>query len=240
MPLRKRKILARFLGFFHPVMGRRLRAWTTRMINPKGKLYIPRKLGVGGFFRALGDAKVQHVVLRWFEDLPQVESGHDVDILVSDSAVETVRSLLSEWPDGQIIDFYSVSGVHGTGYKPHMLQDVPVFPQRLASELLDTAEHQPGGWSNPNPRTHFLALAYHAVYMKGYSSGLPADGETPPHRKGSHDYAVVLTELAEKAGYQLEQPVTLASLDVFLRGAGWYPDESQLRAIAPTNSWIVV
>ena len=238
MAMSKRKALARALTPLRAILGQGFRDWTTRMLNPKGKLYVPRNLGVAGFFRALSDAGAEHVVLRWFEDLPHVERGHDMDILVADRAIETVRGFLSVWPDGQIVDFYSETGLFGTGYKPNKVQDVPAFPPHIAAEILASALPQDGGWSVPNPRTHFLGLAYHAVYLKGYESGLPPDDHTAPRREGSHDYAAVLTNLGRRAGFDLAQPVTLARLDTFLRSEGWFPDDDHLRALAPTNSWI--
>ncbi|MCT8158630.1 hypothetical protein [Pseudoruegeria sp. SHC-113] len=238
MAISKREALARALTPFCAMFGQRFRNWTTGAVNPRGKLYIPSSLGVAGFFRALSDAGAGHVVLRWFEDLPHVEAGHDIDILVADDAVETVRGLLSEWPEGQKIDFYSETGFQGTGYKPNKITDVPAFPPHVAAEILASASAREGGWSVPDARTHFLGLAYHAVYLKGYESGLPRDEGSEPRKKASHDYATVLTELGQKAGYDLAQPVTLASLDAFLRSVGWAPDADHLRALAPSNSWI--
>ncbi|WP_127112617.1 hypothetical protein [Shimia sediminis] len=240
MAISKRKALARAITPFRAIFGQGFRNWTTRMLNRKGKLYVPRHLGVAGFFRALSDADADHVVLRWFEDLPHVDRGHDLDILVSDRSIDTVRNLLSEWPDGQIIDFYSETGLRGTGYKPNSIHNVPAFAPRIAREILVSAQPQDGGWSIPDARTHFLGLAYHAVYLKGYASGLPPDENSPPRREGSRDYASVLTELGQRAGFELAQPVTLASLDAFLRSEGWYPDDAHLKALAPTNSWIEV
>ncbi len=233
-----RKILGLLLTPSVPLMGPRLRRWATRTVNPRGKLYIPAKLGVSGFFQALLAAGAQHVVLRWFEELPHVERGHDLDILVADEAIDTVRALLSDWPRGQRIDFYSVTGRKDTGYHPSKVKDVPAFPPAIAERMLESARPRPGGWSVPGPREHFLGLAYHAVYLKGYLSGLPPDETTPPHHVGSRDYAAVLTELGAEVGIPVAHPVTMASLDAMLRAEGWRPDEAHLAALAPVNPWI--
>ncbi len=234
----RRKFLALLLTPFAPLMSARVRRWATRKVNPWGTQYIPAELGVAGFFRALQAAGAQHVVLRWFEELPHVERGHDLDILVADDAVDTVRALLSDWPRGQRIDYYSVTGREDTGYRPRKLKDVPAFPPAIAERILASARSRPGGWSVPGPREHFLGLAYHAVYLKGYVSGLPPNETTPPHQVGSRDYAAVLTELGAEVGIPVAHPVTMASLDAMLRAEGWRPDEAHLAALAPVNPWI--
>ncbi|MDJ0627700.1 MAG: hypothetical protein QNJ44_05535 [Rhodobacter sp.] len=221
-----------------PFLGAGGRRWATRLVNPRGKLFIPPQLGVEGFFRALEDAGARHVVLRWFDELPHIARGHDLDILVADEAVGTVDALLSTWPRGQKIDYYSETGTGGTGYRPELLHDVPAFPASVARELLASAQRRPGGWSVPGPRGHFLGLAYHAVYLKGFASGLAADDFAPPRKKGSRDYAAVLSALGETAGIPIAQPVTMASLDAMLRIEGWRPDDAHLAALAPANRWI--
>jgi len=219
-------------------VGAKGRLRLVKIINQNANLYIPRELGVSGFFQALENAGAQHVVLRWFEELPKVDKGHDLDILVSDAAIASVHELLTEWPDGQAIDYYSETGIEGTGYKPHKIENIPAFPPARAAEMLASAQVQPGGWAIPDRRHHFLGLAYHAVYLKGYESGLPPDADTPPRKKGSRDYATVLTALSERAGFALEQPVTLTSLHHFLRKEGWTPERAHLDALAPANPWI--
>ena len=219
-------------------MGPRLRQRVTQIVNPKLKLYIPWTLGIEGFFASLQTSGARHAVLRWFEDLPHVEPGHDLDILVADESIGQVRHLLSAWPLGQKIDIYSESGFEGTGYQPELLGDVPAFPPEVAAAFLGSATERPGGWSVPAPREHFLGLAYHAVYLKGYDSGLPSDEGTPPRKTGSRDYAAVLTQLAGQSGWELEQPVTMKSLDRMLEENGWKPDRNHLTALAKANAWI--
>jgi len=234
----RRKLLALILTPLRPFFGPRLLRWVTRKVNPWGTLYVPKRLGVQGFFNALHDAGVHHVVLRWFEELPHVERGHDLDILVADDAVETVQSLLSDWPRGLRIDHYSVTGLYSTGYRPRRLENVLAFPPAIAEALLASALPQPGGWSIPGPREHFLGLAYHAVILKGYASGLPPDENTPALQVGSRDYATVLTELGADAGIPVAQPVTMASVYTMLRAEGWCPSDEHLASLKPTNPWI--
>lgn len=212
---------------------------TERLVNPRGKLYIPPELGVEGFFCALDEAGVPHVVLRWFEDLPLVGRGHDVDILVAEDGMAYVNSLLSKWPRGQKIDVFSVMGSHGGGFRPDLLGDgVPGFPPAIGAEIIETRRRGHGPWSVPAPRQHVLGLAYHAVYLKGYQSGLPPDAATPPRQKGSRDYPAVLRRLAPAASLELPKDITLDSLDHFLADQGWRPRPAHLEALKPFNRWL--
>ncbi|EAR51189.1 hypothetical protein OG2516_14980 [Oceanicola granulosus HTCC2516] len=221
------------------LLGPGARRWTEARVNARGKRYIPPGLGVRGFFAALEAAGVAHVVLRWFEELPHVARGHDVDILVSDEGMAVVDGLLSYWPRGQQIDVFSVSGANGGGFRPDLLGDsVPGFPPAIAAEILETRRAGHGPWGIPAPRQHALGLAYHAVYLKGYQSGLPPDGKRPPRQKGSRDYDSVLRQLAPGAGLDLPDEITLESLDGYLAAQGWRPERAHLEALKPFNRWL--
>ncbi|MEI4197904.1 hypothetical protein [Roseovarius sp. E0-M6] len=190
------------------------------------------------FFRRLDDEGIRVVVLRWFEALPHIAPGHDLDILIADDAIDRVQALMSCWPEGQRVDCYSETGLRGTGYLPPSADNVPAFPPAIAAAILGTARRCDGGWWVPGPREHALALAYHAIYLKGYASGLPPDDRTPSSTIGSHDYSAVLTELTARIGVPLEPPVTMSSLDRMLAREGWRPPPDHLRRLAARNPWI--
>jgi hypothetical protein len=46
------------------------------------------------FFDELNRRGVRYAVLRWFETLPDVDPGEDIDILVADEDLPELRSLL--------------------------------------------------------------------------------------------------------------------------------------------------
>ncbi|ROT97991.1 hypothetical protein [Histidinibacterium lentulum] len=236
---RRKQALRLVLEPVLPLLGPSGRRRAEAQVNPRGNRYIPPALGVRGFFEALKDAGTPHVVLRWFEDLPRVGRGHDVDILVSDEGMATIEALLSTWPRGQKIDVFSVTGANGGGFRPDLLSGgVPGFPPSRAAEILATRIRDPGPWSVPAPRQHLLGLAYHAVYLKGYQSGLAPDGGTPPRQEGSRDYAAVLRGLAPGAGVALPGEISLDSLDRWLGDHGWRPDPAHLEALKPFNRWL--
>jgi len=240
-----RRHIVSILSRFMPYLSDDWRELVSRQIHPKNsraregvKQYLRPDISVESFFRRLDDEGIRVVVLRWFETLPHVEPGHDLDILIADNAVDRVQAMMSCWPEGQRVDCYSETGVDGTGYLPPSAQNAPAFPSDIAATILGTARRCEGGWWVPGPREHALALAYHAIYLKGYASGLPPDNQTAPTTIGSHDYSAVLTELTARTGIPLEQPVTMWSLDRMLAREGWRPPPDHLRQLAARNPWI--
>jgi hypothetical protein len=174
------------------------------------------------------------VVLRWFEDLPQVEPGHDIDLLVDDEQVDFVQSLLSDRPrkGAQHLDVCSVSGLPGSD-----LAGLPCFPPPLAREILANAVWLRDKYRVPDLKGHFLGLAYHAAYHKGYSSGLSAgSGSDEERRPARHDYEAVLADLAGQLGESLIP--TLQGVDQYFADRALRPSPEELKQLALKTSWV--
>jgi hypothetical protein len=81
-------------------------------------------------------------------------------------------------------------------------------------------------------------MPYHAVYHKGFASGLPgitAAGATR-HKVPDHDYRAELSALASTLG--IDVAIDLESLDAYLAGRGWRPPYDMLSRLAFHNRWI--
>jgi hypothetical protein len=210
--------------------------------------YIPHRLGIAGFVHHLQSSKVRHAVLRWFEALPQLPPGEDLDLMVDDGALEAVRATLDEGPGIQPIDVYSVTGLPGADFR-----SMPYFPPHLSEELLVRSIDQHGLCRVPAPREHFLSLAYHALYHKGLQSGIPITGATGSavkadrieHRQSQrhprcaqedHDYSAILGRLATGLGINVS--ITLEGLDAFLDEQGWRPPHDMLIRLSKYNRWL--
>ena len=218
----------------NPNGATRLMVFAVRNPRPHDKVrrFIPHRLQVDGFLRRLLAENIRHAVLRWFESLPQIEPGEDVDLLVDDEQLEPVREILSSGVGIQPVDLYSVSGRAGSDYRGR-----PYFPPPAAEELLANAEVQRNLCRVPAMREHFLSLAYHAVYHKGYGSGLANDTDSKPTGKNSeHNYHAVLTDLAKRL--LVDMPITLGDLDQHLAEQGWQPPRETLQRLAEHNRWL--
>ncbi len=197
-----------------------------RRENTSARKYIPHSLQIGGFLRELSQAELKHVVLRWFEDLPELPPGEDLDLLVADEHLPAVCSLLNQGPGLTPCDLYSVTGLPGSDFR-----GLPYYPPHLANTLLTNAQQHSSHARIPSPQDHFFSLAYHAIYHKGKSSGLPSRGQPLVRAANAeHDYAAILSSLAQAAG--LNPEMTFEGLDECLQAAGWRPPRDMLVRLA--------
>lgn len=195
------------------------------------RTYFSPVWGPAGLAERLERAQLQYSVLRWFEKLPEMDPGEDLDILVADGDVDRMRELLEEEPGTMPVDLYSVSGGPHSDY-----QGMSYYPPHLASALLDRSVHHESGFRVPSPRDHLDSLVYHAVYHKGLRSGIPSMTGGSAFDDPEHDYRAVLKTLAASQGVDL--PDTLEELDSYLESAGWRPPADTLRRLTTSNSWL--
>jgi hypothetical protein len=193
--------------------------------------YIPHQLGVEGFFRAFRDRKITYAVLRWFETLPDVAPGEDIDMLIHDADLAASADLFDA-TEGVPCDVYSVTGLPGTSH-----HGVPYLPPTAALVLLDRAIFRDGLFRVPSPQDHLLSLAFHAVYHKGLQSGLrTSNPDLQPSGTPDHDYAGVIGKLSGELG--LAVPIALEPLQQHLIERGWAPTEAMLNMLVGRNPWL--
>lgn len=194
----------------------------------KARKFIPAGTKVEDVFDQLNEAGIKYAVLRWFDKLPVVDPGEDIDMLVEDSAVEKLGQFFqSRKSKGAIpCDIYSASGIAGTSF-----EGIPYFEKRLAEQILDNTVMHAGRFKVPDTKHHFLSLAYHVVYHKAHASGLPfQDGEPPLKIIHDHDYGEVLGGLAKEL--KLDFGATLVDLHDTLRAHDWAPAIDTIRKLS--------
>lgn len=219
-----------------------LRLWNKlvrpRRPGPDGKIrrrarrYIPPEVGLERFFITLRDRQIRYALLRWFDDLPNIKPGGDIDLLIHDDDVDRIADLFVSDVRGTACDLFSASGRPGTTFR-----GIPYYPSDRANELLARSATFRDLYRIPSPEDHFLSLAYHAVYQKGLRSGLPTSqpGLVPePHPR--HDYAADLAGLAAPLG--IDVPMTMEGLDDYLASRGWQPSPAMRPVLAKRNPWI--
>ena len=208
-----------------------------RKVDPdrkKGKRrYINPDLGVSGFFNAI--SKYDYVVLRWFEDLPYIEPGEDIDILVSDDDLESIDKFLTGSKHyGIPCDIYTCGGLPGTDYR-----SVSYYPVKAAENIVKNSVLLKNNVKAPNDKEYLFSMIYHAVYHKGFDSGILSDlfaGDT--HPVPDHNYKEIIKNLAQKAGIKLPELFSLEALDLFLEENGWKPQNDTLKKLSRRNEWI--
>ncbi|MCM8532162.1 MAG: hypothetical protein NE330_13460 [Lentisphaeraceae bacterium] len=191
--------------------------------------YINPKYSITEFFTELKERNISYVVLRWFEDLPEVEEGEDIDFLVADKDIDAFNELLvpAMYPGAQKIDLYSETGVKGTGY-----HSLPYYQTNLSREILKNRIFHKDLFACPDPKSHLLSLLYHIVYHKSEASGLPVTkGEK--YKRGEHDYPEIVQTLANEL--QINIPDTnLVELHSFLSEHSWAPSIDLIRKLSTT------
>jgi hypothetical protein len=203
---------------------------------PSGaRRYLRPGLSVETFFRELDARDARYVVLRWFEDLPQVAKGEDIDILVADDSLPILEDLTRKSPafrTTQKLDVYTVSGLVGTNFRA-----MPYLSRTLAERVVKDAVVLKDLYRVPAPVDHFDSMAFHAVYHKGWASGLPeVTGEQPVIAAPEHNYVAALSALARTSRITAE--ISLRGLDDYLRAKGLRPASDTLERFQEGNPWL--
>ena len=214
---------------------RRVKEVVRGLIRPgaRARRYVAGRYSCEDFFRELAVRQVRYAVLRWFETLPVIARGEDVDLLVADDDLGKIDNLFVRLRSGIACDVYSVSGMPGSDF-----QKMAYFPPYLAEQIVARARVIKNLYRVPAAQDHFLSLAYHALYHKGYASGLKTvlTPAVPPKKLPDHDYRQVLHDLAVQLSVRVE--IDLESLDEYLTQQGWRPPFDMLARLSLRNPWI--
>ena len=199
--------------------------------KPRARFYLSPEIGLAEFFAELERRRVRWVVLRWWEGLPEQPRG-DVDLLIHDDDAPAFLEALGTNVGTLPLDVYATHGARGMSYG-----GATYYPTELALRILERCELNPRGVRTPCREDALFSLAFHALYHKGPSSGLPsALGGVEPARAPRHDFATLLPALGRELG--LEVPAQMEALDEFLAAHGWRPPRDMLRKWANRNPWI--
>lgn len=203
--------------------------------HPTARRYLRAGVTVDRFLSSLTEQGARYAVLRWFEGLPEVQPGEDIDLLVADADLPLVQRLTTPFPPligGQKLDVYTETGHRGTDFS-----GVPYFSKELTARVLDRAVLQGGRYRVPSVADHFDSLAFHAVYHKGLASGLPEHpGDVRPEGPDDHDYLATLRGLAEQL--DLDVDLSLDGLDAHLEATGLKPNADTLDRFQAKNPWL--
>ncbi len=92
-------------------------------LNKPTRCYIREGVSVEEFFKKLKKRNVEYVVLRWFENLPEIQDGEDIDLLIRDSHLIRVYDLISYKKNSQPVDIYTDSVKYQKSFqgKPYYL-----------------------------------------------------------------------------------------------------------------------
>lgn len=217
------------MRLFKQLLARyRLLRWRKKLKADRG--FSLRLRNPAQFLRNLDEQGVTYVVLRWYDDLPQVldrRVADDIDLLVEHGSMARIAgavpffNFFGRKADKVKFDFYSDSGRSGLSYRK-----MPYYPPIRARHLLDTRVVDPRGWYRIAPQDYIPALVYHLTYHKRQSSGLLLPGDDLPGNHASRtatkkDYPGLLQNEARKEGFVLPELKTLLQAHQWLRAQAW-------------------
>lgn len=188
--------------------------------NRTPRVYVKAGIGRMEFFEILHRRKIEYVLLRWWENLPDMPPDEDMDILIKDEHRDLIGDLITFYDNGSGMkaDIYTISGVK---YGSH--RKLPYFQSGLAHILINSRVLFKGAYV-PSSIPYFASLAYHAVFHKGRNSGIPGFDAKPSFVE--HDYNTILNDLALKVGIEVD--ITIRGLYEWLKKENYAPANDTL------------
>ena len=115
---------------------RRIKEKLRGLVRPGGRArrYVHRRYCCESFFSELAKRQIRYVVLRWFDALPEIEPGEDVDLLVADDDLPKIADLFVRFRTPLACDIYSMTGLRGSDFRK-MATTPPILPNRLSRDL---------------------------------------------------------------------------------------------------------
>lgn len=131
-----------------------------RQKRKRSRRHIPASMSVPEFFDKANEKGLRYLVLRWFDQLPEVDG--DIDFLVHDEDFAGLTDMTTRSRRSRIsCDIFSVAGTTGGRYLR-----MPYYPPHLAKRILDSRVHHKDRYPVPGPWEHLMSFVYHAVYHK--------------------------------------------------------------------------
>lgn len=194
------------------------------------------------FFCYLNKSSVSYVILRWFDDLPTLAKGEDLDLIIQDDETRYFNGLALFNKGGLVpFDVYSVSGLKGTAYR----NSIPYFAPKLSKQILHRRQLYKEHFFVPCFSDHLMSFLYHCVFHKGLKAGLEPGVVLKPdllaseRKRVGKDYLGEIKRLAIRASTDLPG-FDLASLTCFLRSTNWVPDRRSVKVLCRYNPWVQI
>ncbi len=183
------------------------------------------------FFERLEKEQIRYVVLRWFEELPSLNGEGDLDILVDDNDFKKLRKMSSgakEKKEYILFDIYPVS---------NQVANYSYYVPEIADRILNGRVKNKNGVWIPNDYDYFHSLAYHALFHKGFSSGMVSKYiPTKSFNKPKHDFTNILKNMAACQNLPIKE-FTMEAVDEYLNENNWTPPLDVYFRRSKTNEW---
>ena len=233
-----------FVGLLRRVVANRVRLVGLKRLTQNGKsslwlvlsrvqkgnqFYLSQEVGIEGLLKYLRTANIEYVIPRHYEFLPKLHRvGGDLDLIVSAKDDALVRQFLLRNEGDILVDVWSTS-------KPDYF-GITYMPPLVAEDVISNSIEGRALSKIPRPLDAFNCLVYHALYHKGFDSGIPSIHRATHQNTSNNDYQHAITTQSSRLG--LEVDCTMENLDVYMRTIGWCPPVSDLRKTSKWNEWV--
>lgn len=202
----------------------------TRKKSPNNRrLFAPEQLTPVEIFHRLEG--LNYTLLRSIERIENNDPFKDIDLLVSDADLPSLRERLSREVATFPLEVYCETGMEGHDYR-----SAPYFIPDMARRMLAAAEVRPSGVRVPCAKWQYLSLGYHLIFH-GKSSRIPAAVATISEQTwGKARHYHDLMRAAAAAGYP--EPRTFDDLDEALRDNQAFPGKDLIGFYARDNPFV--
>ena len=182
------------------------------------RYFINPSLSANQIFQLIKD--LDYKLLRWPQDLCDLDKLSDIDILVSDDDLPVLIKRLDESLGTRALDLYSYSG-----FGNHGIYGIAYYPPHMSTAIIEGAINGPYGAKIPNHEHAYLSFAYHLIFHKKpkiNDINSKISQETWPFPK----YFNELIRLSNLANYS--SPLTINNICNHLKEKNWFPPKDSL------------
>ena len=187
-------------------------------------------LGIEGLLSFLKNEKINYIVPRFYENLPNLLShDSDLDLLVANEDVKKVNKFIMDNPGKIRIDIYTDTGLDYYG--------MPYYPPHKARKVIKDSVEGPAGALIPNKSDYLFLIIYHLLYHKGFNSNVSSYYLNQEEESKDNKYMKVINRLQKDL--KIEVGNTMEEMDSFMNENGWRPAIDTLTKISQWNEWVL-
>ena len=200
---------------------------------------IPINIGVEKFFKKLKEQKINYVVLRNFENLPNHHFNSDIDFLVADYDYIKFLRLITRKPSKSLIRI-DISILYTSKEK---IIGIPLYQQKIGFDLLNSSYFNEKGIKIPEHSLYFWSYLYHTVISKGLKSKIQSTvlkTTTVLGKDGQNKYLSKLKRLSTSIETvpKIKSNTTLEFLFTILEKSPYLPNQDTLFKFSHKNLWL--
>ena len=200
---------------------------------------IPINIGVVDFFKKLKEQKINYVVLRNFENLPNHHFDSDIDFLVADYDYIKFLKLITRKPSKGLIPI-DINIVYTSKEK---IIGLPLYQQQIGFDLLNSSYFNEKGIKIPKHPLYFWSYLYHTVISKGLKSKIQSTvlkTTTVLEKDRQNKYLSKLQQLSTSIETvpEITSNTTLECLFSILEKSLYLPNQDTLFKLSHKNLWL--